>query len=99
MSYYHLLIIINIVYPSFYFKCGHNIIKKPEIKKINQTNDDNNNLRGLSSPHSLSIYIDYEILESQVNKRIISSSYYSQLKKALNYTAYYFPAELELCLS
>ena len=89
MSYYHLLIIINIVYPSFSFKYGHNIIKKPEIKKINQTNKDNNNLRILSSPHSLSIYIDYEILESQVSNRIISSSYYSKLKKALNYIVYY----------
>ncbi len=53
MSYYHLFILINFLYTSFSFKCGHNIIKKPEIKMVNQTNEDNNKLRGLSSPHSI----------------------------------------------
>ena len=89
MSYYHLLILINILYTSFSFKCGHNIIKKPEIKMVNQTNEENNKLRGLSS-HSIIIYIDYEILQSQVSNKEINSSYYSNLKNALDYTAYYF---------
>ena len=90
MSYYHLLILINILYTSFSFKCGHNIIKKPEIKMVNQTNEENNKLRGLSSPHSIQIGIDDEILQSQVSNKEINSSYYSNLKNALDYTAYYF---------
>ena len=84
MSYYHLLILINILYTSFSFKCGHNIITKPEIKMINQTNEDNNKLRWLSSPHSIQIGIDYEILQSQVSNKEINSSYYSNLKNALD---------------
>ncbi len=90
MSYYHLLILINILYTIYSFKCGHNIIKKPEIKMVNQTNEENIKSRGLSSSHSIDIYIDYEILQSQNNNRNISSSYYSNLQSALNSTAYYF---------
>ena len=58
MKYYHLLLLINIFYTIYSFKCGHNIIKKPAIKMVNQTNEDNNKLRGLSSPHSIQIGID-----------------------------------------
>ncbi len=89
MKYYHLLLLINIFYTIYSFKCGHNIIKKPAIKMVNQTNEENNKLRGLS-PHSIIIYIDYEILQSQVSNANISQSYYSNLVSALDYTAYYF---------
>ena len=86
----HLFILINILYTIYSFKCGHNIIKKPEIKIINQTNEENKKSRGLSSSHSINIYIDYEILESQVNNGTITSTYYNNLTNALNETAYYF---------
>ena len=90
MNYHHLFILINILYTIYSFKCGHNIIKKPEIKIINQTNEENNKSRELSSSHSINIYIDYEILQSQVNNGTITSTYYNNLTNALNETAYYF---------
>ena len=90
MNVHRLFILINILYSIYSFKCGHNIIKKPEIKMVNQTNEENSKSRGLSSSHSIDIYIDYEILQSQNNNRNISSSYYSNLQSALNSTAYYF---------
>ena len=90
MNVHRLFILINILYSIYSFKCGHNIIKKPEIKMVNQTNEENSKSRGLSSSHSIDIYIDYEILQSQKNNRNISSSYYSNLQSALNSTAYYF---------
>ena len=89
MKYHNLLLLINFFYTIYSFKCGHNIIKKPEIKMVNQTNEENNKLRGLS-PHSIKIYIDYEILQSQVSNNQISKSYYSNLKNALDSTANYF---------
>ncbi len=90
MNLHRLFIIINILYSIYSFKCGHNIIKKPEIKMVNLTNEENSKSRGLSSSHSINIYIDYEILESQKNSGTINSSYYSNLQSALNSTAYYF---------
>ena len=90
MNNLHLFILINILYTIYSFKCGHNIIKKPEIKIINQTNEENNKSRELSSSHSINIYIDYEILQSQVNNGTITSTYYNNLTNALNETAYYF---------
>ena len=90
MNYHHLFILINILYTIYSFKCGHNIIKKPEIKIINQTNEENNKSRELSSSHSINIYIDNEILQSQVNNGTITSTYYYNLINALNKTVYYF---------
>ena len=90
MNYYHLFILINILNSIYSFKCGHNIIKKPEIKMVNLTNEENIKSRGLSSSHSINIYIDYEILQSQKNNGNISSSYYSNLQSVLNSTANYF---------
>ena len=53
MNYHHLFILINILYTIYSFKCGHNIIKKPEIKIINQTNEENNKSRKLSFKFTL----------------------------------------------
>jgi hypothetical protein len=96
MNYYHLLILINILYKSLSFKCGHNTIKKPEIKMVNLTNEENIKSRGLSSSHSINIYIDYEILQSQKNKRKIFNFEYSNLESALNSAANYFPKLLSI---
>ena len=90
MNYHHLFILINILYTIYSFKCGHNIIKKPEIKIINQTNEENNKSRKLSSYHSIQIYIDNEILLSQVNNGEIASTYYNNLIKVLSKATNYF---------
>ena len=90
MNYHHLFILINILYIIYSFKCGHNIIKKPEIKIINQTNEEDNKSRKLSSYHSIQIYIDNEILLSQVNNGEIASTYYNNLIKVLSKATNYF---------
>ena len=91
MNYHHLFILINILYTIYSFKCGHNIIKKPEIKIINQTNEENNKSRKLSYIYySINIYIDNEILLSQVNNGEIASTYYNNLIKVLSKATNYF---------
>ena len=97
MNYHHLFILINILYTIYSFKCGHNIIKKPEIKIINQTNEEKNKPRKLSYIYySINIYIDNEILLSQVSNGIITSTYYNNLIKALSKATNYFSKLLNI---
>ena len=89
MKYFSLFIFFSIFFVSLSFKCGYNEIKKPEIKIINETENIDSKRRKLSSTHNIDIYIDYEILKSQVSSREITSSYYNNLASALNLTINY----------
>ena len=86
MKYFSLFIFFSIFFVSLSFKCGYNEIKKPELKIINETENIDSKRRKLSSTHNIDIYIDYEILKSQVSSREITSSYYNNLASALNLT-------------
>ena len=82
MKYFFILLFFYYIPQITNFKCGHNTIKKPQLKIIKQTG--NLNKRKLSSIHPISIYIDYEILESQLEKGIINKNYFSNISIALN---------------
>jgi len=71
------------------FNCGHNLIKNRPIKIINPIEKEE--IRKLqSTKHYISIYIDYEVLESQLHSGEINSSYYLNLSLSLNKTVHYF---------
>ena len=71
------------------FNCGHNLIKNRPIKIINPIEKEE--IRKLqSTKHYISIYVDYEVLESQLNSGEINSSYYLNLSLSLNKTVHYF---------
>ena len=89
MKYFSLFIFFSIFFVSLSFKCGYNEIKKPELKIINETENIDSKRRKLSSTHNIDIYIDYEILISQVSSGEITSSYYNNLASALNLTINY----------
>ncbi len=89
MKYFSLFIFFSIFFVSLSFKCCYNEIKKPELKIINATEKIDSKRRLLSSTHNIDIYIDYEILKSQVSSGEITSSYYNNLASALNSTINY----------
>ena len=79
------------------FKCGSNKYNiKPKI------NNANNSLRYLESEtnHSIKFYIDYEIMDKQVNNKInntiITSNYISFIKSSLNKTMNVFKSLLNV---
>ena len=94
MKYFLILLFLYNILQIKNFKCSHNIIKKPPLKIINETLISKE--RKLSSLHSISIFIDYEILESQLEKGEIDKYYFSNISLALNLTISYFSKLLTL---
>ena len=83
MKYSLILIFINLIIINS-FKCGHNLVKDSELKQINIINP-NSSIRKLDeTTHSLSIFVDYEILKNQVNQNIITQTYYEKIEESLN---------------
>ena len=68
-------------------KCGFNKIKKPKITKLPYNNPTNSNtkLRRISS-RPIEIYVDYEILEADVEKGNITQEYLNNVKEAFDLT-------------
>ena len=87
-------IFLSIISLSYSFKCGHDKIKKPELKMIKE--NINSKTRKLSSRHNMKIYIDYEILESQLSSGNITRDYYNNIVNSLNLTINYFSKLLEV---
>ncbi len=87
-------IFLSIISLSYTFKCGHDKIKKPELKMIKE--NINSKTRKLSSRHNMKIYIDYEILESQLSSGNITRDYYNNIVNTLNLTTNYFSKLLEI---
>ena len=85
MKYSLILIFINLIIINS-FKCGHNLVKDSELKQINIINP-NSSIRKLDeTTHSLSIFVDYEILENQVLNSEITKTYYEKIQESLNTT-------------
>ncbi len=88
MSYF-LIIIFTLIVSSFSFKCGHDNLKVPKLKKLNESSN-TRNLDSNYNKHNILIYIHYGALKKQLSQGIITENYYNNLSFSLNSTINYF---------
>ena len=88
MSYF-LILIFTLIVSSFSFKCGHDNLKVPKLKKLNESSN-TRNLDSNYSKHNILIYIHYGALKKQLSQGIITENYYNNLSFSLNSTINYF---------
>ena len=88
MSYF-LILIFTLIVSSFSFKCGHDNLKVPKLKKLNESSN-TRNLDSNYNKHNILIYIHYGALKKQLSQGIITENYYNNLSFSLNSTINYF---------